>query len=67
MNRKNNCLHNEITAKYNIGEFLFDDQTISIRTMTWVCKDCGEYGVEAEKIKFREGIKLQSNKIECRK
>ena len=50
----NRCKHNEISAKYNIGEFLLDEQRISIRTMTWVCKECGEYGVGAEKISAKE-------------
>jgi len=48
------CRHDEVAAKYNQLQFALGERNLMIRTMTWVCKECGEHGAETEQLKIVE-------------
>ncbi|WP_425060293.1 hypothetical protein SCACP_09810 [Sporomusa carbonis] len=52
MDLSNWCEHAELTSKYTLLRYNFDDKEVLLRVQTWVCPLCGIHGADTEMIRL---------------
>jgi hypothetical protein len=48
------CEHLDMSSKYTLLTYRFDDREITLRVQTWVCPECGTHGSDTELAGLKE-------------